>query len=247
MSRSAVAALLLALLVSSRAHAGDDDRAARVGRLLRIYADDERRERILLGTAGLVASSATIATGAYLLAERQQYGPTWVALAGWLNAGPPEYVFVRSLVYLFLPGPLEGLDRHFGAELATAGPCADLTRLELAWQSAASRARKFRYANAVIYALIAGGTLGYGAYLVASHPLESPPQEGQYIIGAELIVAGLAHGGHALHDALMPSAVERAWKAHLAGFTDPPRARAGVLPFASVGPLGVLVGAAGWM
>ena len=71
--------------------------------------------------------------------------------------------------------------------------------------------------------------------------------EGQYIIGSELIVAGLAHGAHALHDALVPSAVERAWRAHQAGSAPVARARFGITPFASAGVHGALFGVAGWM
>jgi hypothetical protein len=142
-----------------------------------------------------------------------------------------------------MPGPLEKLNRRFGAALAAGS--ANLGELERQWQSAAGFARKLRIANTVIYGLFAAGTVGYGAYLVLAGPIDTPPAEGQYIIGAELIVAGLAHGAHALHDALVPSAVERAWRAHVIGFG--PTMGARITPFAAAGPNGVLIGAAGTM
>jgi hypothetical protein len=235
--------LLIALvLVRPLVALADDDDPARLGRLLQVYAEEERRERLLGGATGLVSSSLTIATGAYLLGARQSVGPTWVALAGWLDAGPPEYTFVRSLVYLILPGPLERLNRRFGNTLAAG--TADLTALEQMWQAAAARARAFRWASTAIYAAFAAGTLGYGAWLIFSGPLDRPPAEGQYIIGAELIVAGLAHGAHALHDALIPSAVERAWRARGTG---PSPTLSSLRPFAVVGPTGAFLGIAGRM
>jgi hypothetical protein len=243
-TRAALVALLLLRAGGARADGADENRAARVGQLLGVYADAERHDRLMLGGTGLFASSLTIGIGAYLLAERQQYGPNYVALAGWLDAGPPEYTFVRSLVYLFVPGSMETLQHHFSAALL-AGSDAALGELEVAWLRAARRARTWRYVNTAIYGLFAGITLGYGGYLLFSRPLDTPVQEGQYIIGAELLVTGLGHTAHALHDAFLPSAVERAWRAYAAGLAPATRPYVTISPFVVVGAGAAVVGVQG--
>jgi hypothetical protein len=212
--------------------------APAVGRVrdeLGVYAEQARRERLVVNITTFAAGAALIPPGVIL---SQRSGPLAKTLGiGMTLGGSIPFLFVFSTL---LPSKMERLRDEFDERRASGASEPELLRsLDEKWAGAARSAHNRRVVVGIVDLALGTAATGTGLFFLLSNRVGSMSRDAQYTVGYSLVGSGVPVAAFGIRSLVQKSLEETSWAAHRAsqgmgpsagGLTSKPRVGVAPLP-----------------